>query len=221
MTGVSTYGTIAFAMVEHTGHLILNQPPSNVMDMRFFTELQQLVEEIKRLENLKAMVISGAGRHFSSGAAPDQLVNILSDSSSDDFFKENIHAFEFFTTAPFPVISAIRGVCIGSAMELVLFTHFRFCGEDAVFGLPESSFNLMPGIGGISHMAALAGKARTMELVLRGNMFPAAAALEYGIVDKVLPRREVLPFAFSFAEKISQDYRKEKKVLYLERAHAH
>jgi enoyl-CoA hydratase len=212
------YSTIRFTMNGSTGHLMLNQPPSNRMSVQFFEELRQMTEELRNTE-MKALVISGAGRHFSSGADPDELMNLFGEEKNDAlFFRKNIEAFEFFENAEIPVISVIRGVCIGSALELALFSHFRFCGEDAVFGLPESSFSLMPGIGGISHLIELTGKAKAMELVLRGNTFPASAALEFGIVDRVLPKKELIAFAFRFAGKISGNYHKEKKILYLKRA---
>ncbi|MGE5425419.1 MAG: enoyl-CoA hydratase/isomerase family protein [Syntrophothermus sp.] len=220
MNPATTYHTLRFEMKGNTGLLLLNQPPSNKMNIDFFVELDQLISELKKADSLKALVISGTGRHFSSGASPDELIEKLANGESQDiaFFERNSRAFDFFSSAPFPVISAIRGVCIGSAMEMTLFSHFRFSSDEAVFGLPESGFGLMPGIGGISHLAALTGKARTLELVLRGNMFPAQKALEYGIIDKIIPRKELLDYAFTFAEKIAGNYQKAKKSIYLTRA---
>lgn len=219
MKAKEEYKTIQFTVSDSTGLLLLNQPPSNLMDEQFFLELEDFTERLKDDKTIKALVISGNGRHFSSGSSPDQLIDLLSlnNDTDENFFHRNAASFRYFYEAEIPVISAIKGVCIGSAMELALFSHFRFCGEDAVLGLPESTFGLMPGIGGISRLMAISGKAATIELVLRGNMFAAQEALEYGIADRILSKKELLKFALDFAGSISANYKKEKKQIYLER----
>lgn len=214
------FKTISFELKDGIGNLILDQPPSNSMNTQFFKELEEITTDLKKISELDALIISGRGRHYSSGATLDELMDILireEPQESDLFFKNNVKAFSFFSDCRVPVISAIRGVCIGSAMELALFSHFRFCSDDAVFGMPETTFNLIPGISGISHLIKLSGKARAIELVLRGNMFPAGEALGSGIVDRILPKKELLPFSFAFARSVCREYRKEKKLLYLKR----
>jgi enoyl-CoA hydratase/carnithine racemase len=224
------FNTVLFEFNDGIGHIVINQPPSNTMTVEFFLELGQLVEEIKKLNNLKAIVISGRGRHFSSGAQLDELLNLVNEGNSvdhgqsetvlPDFLKKNFETFLFFEKVNIPVISAIRGACLGSALEFALFTHFRFCGEDAVFGLPETTFNLLPGIGGISRVAMLSGKSRTLELVLRGNIFSAEEALKLNIVDKILPRKKVVDSAIAFARSIMTDYRKGKEKLFIQKMSA-
>ena len=221
------YNTILFDFTDGIGHIVINQPPSNVMTVEFFMELGMLVEKLKKLNGLKAIVISGRGRHFSSGAQLDELLSLVNGARIQDhrervnflpdFLKRNFETFLFFEKVNIPVISAIRGACLGSALEFVLFSHYRFCGEDAVFGLPETTFNLLPGIGGISRVALLSGKSRTLELVLRGNTFSAEEALKLNIVDKILPRKKVVELAIDFARSIMNDYRKGKEKLFIQK----
>ena len=219
--------TIIFEFTEGIGHIIMNQPPSNMMTIEFFSELGQLVAEMKEMTELKAIVISGQGRHFSAGADLDELLNLVDGERSrdhgiktgnlPDILNKNFETFHFFEKLNIPVISAIRGVCIGSALEFALFTHYRFCGEDAVFGLPETTFNLLPGIGGISRIALLSGRSKALELVLRGNTFPAEEALRIKIVDKILPKKKVVGAAIDFAASIMNGYRKGKEKLYIQK----
>ncbi len=221
------YSTLIFEFTEGIGHIIMNQPPSNMMTLEFFSELGMLAKEIKEMQDLKAIVISGQGRHFSSGAQVDELLNLVNgnlinnrgDESNNltDFLNRNFETFLFFEKINIPVISAIRGACLGSALEFALFTHYRFCGEDAVFGLPETTFNLLPGIGGISRVALLSGKSRALELVLRGNTFSAEEALKMNIVDKILPRKKVVEIAIDFAGSIMNGYRKGKEKLFIQK----
>ena len=207
--------------------LEMNQPPSNLMSLRFFSELEGMVSEMKRMNGLEALVISGAGRHFSSGAALDELFSLVDDKESNnpeqaispmlELLTRNNISFLFFEQAQFPVITAIKGVCLGSAMELALFSHFRFCSEDAVLGLPETTFGLMPGIGGISAISAISGQAIAIELALKGNTFTASEAKDFHLVDALFPKKEVIPAAVEFAKSIMRGYRKEKRPLYLQR----
>jgi len=222
---VPTHHTLQLKIVDEVGQLILNQPPSNKMSLDFFKELDDVVDFITRTPEIRALVINGKGRHYSSGAELSSLLNEIRIKSTTDhqenlmeaplFLATNYRTFLGLEKMEIPVVSAIRGVCLGSALELALFSHFRFCGEDAVFGLPESSFNLMPGLGGISKLASLAGKAKTIELVLKGKTFTAEDAIRLNIVDRILPRREVVQRSLVFAKTLIADYRVGKKTLYL------
>lgn len=208
-------------MSDGIGQLVLNRPPGNRMTGEFFSDFNDMVDEMRGMKDLNAIVISSQGRHFSSGADLEELLEQTIDShemneSWVSISEKNYRSFRFFEETDIPVIAAIRGVCIGSAFELALFSHFRFCGEDAVFGLPETTFNLMPGLGGIRKTAALCGQAKAIELVLRGNTFGAEEAKLNHLVDLIVPRRTVVDFALAFARKIRKNYKKQKASLYLQ-----
>jgi enoyl-CoA hydratase/carnithine racemase len=221
----ANYRTLTFELDHGIGHIILDQPPSNKMTVDFFSEFHDLLDGLHSVEEMKALVISGRGRHFSAGADLDQLLSLVRHESRvgpggepvdlSSFLEKNYKTFLSLEALDIPVIAAIRGVCLGSGFELALFCHFRFCGEDALFGLPESTYNLIPGIGGTSRVAHLSGKPRALELVLHGNTFSAEDALGFNLVDKIFPKSEVLEMSFSFVRKIITSYRKEKAKLYL------
>jgi enoyl-CoA hydratase len=218
---IRTQNTISFSLVDGIGHLELCRPPANRMTGEFFAELNERVEDLRVMNDLKALVISSTGRHFSAGADVDELLerNRMPDETDEGWMRQsalNYCSFLFFEESEIPVIAAIRGVCIGSAMELALFCHFRFSGEDAVFGLPETTFNLIPGLGGIRKAASLCGQAKAIELVLRGNTFGAEEAKLNHLVDRIVPRRTVVDYAVAFARKIRKNYRKQKTSLYLQ-----
>jgi enoyl-CoA hydratase len=196
------------------------------MTAEFFSEFNELVDELRGLNGLKAIVISSKGRHFSSGADLEELLEqaVIAGEGNHPEMNENwktiseknYRSFLFFEETEIPVIAAIRGVCIGSAFELALFSHFRFCGEDAVFGLPETTFNLMPGLGGIRKIAAFCGQAKAIELVLKGNTFGAEEAQLNHLVDRIVPKRKVVEFSIAFARKVMKNYKKQKAPLYLQ-----
>jgi len=165
---MNQYKTIRFESDNGIASLLLDQPPSNRMNMELFRELDDLLPRIERSGDTKALIIYGNGRHFSSGTDLSSLLDEIEKNSPvtkvPEFLSRNYQALEILGRLPFPVIASIGGVCLGSAMELALTCHFRFCSSEAVFGLPESTFSLIPGLGGIRKAAALAGKSRTMQL---------------------------------------------------------
>ncbi len=221
------FHTIKWSVVDRIGRLVLNQPPSNTMIVEFFREMTELMEVIVHLQELKAIVIYGNGRHFSSGADLDELLQEIAgedphletgcDEKAVNFLRTNYRALSDFEELPVPVISAIRGVCLGSALELAFFSHFRFCGEEAIFALPETTFNLIPGIGGIHRFAMLAGNAGALDYILTGRTFNAQTALKLGIVDTIWPKKEVVDRAVEFAKKLPERYNKAMRKVYLKR----
>ncbi|OQX73428.1 MAG: hypothetical protein B6D61_12585 [Bacteroidetes bacterium 4484_249] len=208
---------ILWSVESGIGYLLLNNPPGNEMTPAFFNELKELVKNIIPRSKVKAIIISGSGRHFSSGADIDSLLDMVSvkNKTSTDTLASNLQSFRFFENLKIPVISAIRGVCIGSALELAMFSHFRLCGEGAVLGLPESTFGLIPGVGGIQKMNHLARKAKTIELILKGNTFTAEEALQWNIVDLVVEKKHLMEYAKRLAELSADNYRKYNKSDYI------
>ena len=134
---MSTYKTIIWKEIDQIGHLILNQPPSNQMTKPFFDELKHLTQQIIPQSSVKAIVMYGAGRHFSSGVEMNDLFNEIDSQiikkevfDSPLFLEENILSFCFFDELKIPVVAAIQGVCIGSALELAMFCHVRIVAEN-------------------------------------------------------------------------------------------
>lgn len=210
--------TVEWIVEDHIGHLVMNQPPANSMTGEFFHDMGMLKKVIMAIPDLKAILIYGKGRHFSSGADLDELLLMISSGKKAwGSLMTNYTAISFFESLPCPVISLIKGVCLGSAFELALFSHFRFCSNEAVFGLPETTLNLIPGIGGIQRFANLAGKATALDFILTGRTFDAKTACSIGVVDKILPKQELLIKSTEFARWLPENYNPALKSIYLER----
>ncbi len=170
---------------------------------------------------MRAIVIHGKGRHFSSGVDVHTLIDSIFretvlDKSNEiidypPFLHDNVESFTKLLELNIPVVAAIRGVCLGSALELALFSHVRVCSAGAVLGLPESTFNLLPGCGGIQRMTEICGIAKSMELILTGRTFSADEALSLNVVDVVVPNKEVIEFSMRIAREISSDFELCKK----------
>ncbi|MCK9613251.1 MAG: enoyl-CoA hydratase/isomerase family protein [Bacteroidales bacterium] len=195
----------------------LNRPPSNSMGKTMFHELKIICEKIQKNTSLQAVIISGSGRHFSSGADVDDLLSHPGSdfSSAEDFFTINSFVFETIRKLKIPVIAIIKGVCIGVATELALSCHFRFAAPNIIIGSPESGFNLMPGCGGTYYLSELVDKKNSIEILLGGKNLNAGEALELGIVDIVINKSLIFEAAVSFAKNISVDYNFSLRQAYL------
>lgn len=215
MPGSFTGNKISWEVQDEIGYISLVDPPENRMNSVFFKEFAYVANNIIPVSSASAVIISGSRRHFSSGAALDDLFKVIKQKSYTTL-AENYAVFKTLNKLQIPVIAAIRGVCIGAALELALHCHFRLCAEDSILGLPESSFGIIPGLDGISKMMELTGKANTIELVLTGQHFTVRDALKWHIVDEVLPKRIVLEKATQLAKMSAIKYRKYNKRNYLQ-----
>jgi enoyl-CoA hydratase/carnithine racemase len=219
--------SLSWNIRDGVGYLMLNQPPANPMTLGFFLELDGLTKMIKKTQGLKGIIISGQGRHFSSGADLKELTGSINDQLKingngaihpyPEFMHRNLESLKFFNDLKIPVIAAIKGVCIGSAFELSLFCHFRFCTSNVVLGLPESTYGLMPGLGGIQQLFGGVDKARVMEIVIKGETFNENEAMKIGIIDRIIPKDRLTDSAVKLVEIASLNYRRYNKKEYLQR----
>lgn len=216
------FKTLNWKVSEGIGFLELRQPPSNRMDRIFFDELHELTTRLIPSEMPAALIIHGSGRHFSSGADIDDLLRGVADSPEiagntdvPDFLVHNNKSFLFFSELNIPVIAAVQGVCLGSALELALFCHFRICSDNALLALPELSFNLMPGCGGTQTLPLICGRNTALQLMLEGRSMDAAEALKLGIADQVVSKKELLASAITLAKQLMTNYHRDKRSYYL------
>jgi len=220
-----SYNKVKWSIEDGIGYLVLSQPPANAMTLDFFGEIDELTRKIKTIKGLKGIIIRGQGRHFSSGADLNELTDSINEKSKvndngkiiqyPEFMLRNLTNLKFFNDLKIPVIAAIKGVCIGSAFELALFSHFRLCNGNAVLGLPESTYGLMPGLGGIQLLLEHVTKARAMDLVFRGATFNAEEAMKTGIIDRIFPKDQLPVAAERLVEIAGLNYRKYNKNEYL------
>src|SRR5699024_4334796 len=98
--------------------------------------------------------------------------------------------------------AAVNGYALGGGLELVMAAHFRIASENARLGLPETSLGLIPGYGGTQRLTQLVGKGRAFEMIMTAGMITADQALDYGLVNHVVPLEELMGKAEEIAHKI-------------------
>jgi enoyl-CoA hydratase/carnithine racemase len=202
------FKTLTLRILDKIGFIELNQPPSNSMTKLFFHEIRELADILLNKDEVKGIIITGTGRHFSSGADINDLLSFDSTDPklAEDFYIANSQTFQRFYTAKIPVVAAIKGVCIGSGMELAMACHFRFASDSLLMGFPESGFNLMPGCGGSVYLSELLCRKDVMELLLSGRNLNIQEAMDLGIIDCKANKNELLEKAVTFVKEIMNNY---------------
>jgi enoyl-CoA hydratase len=189
---------------ENVGFLTINRPEKmNALSQELTAELSLLLEEIENDDELRVIVITGAGdKAFMAGADINELVDRdarlgrrVSRERQEIFSRiENLHV---------PVIAAVNGYALGAGLELALACSIRICSEKAQFGAPEVKLGIIPGDGGTQRLPRLVGQGRAMEMIITGDFIDAQEAYRTGLVNKVFPPEKLKEEAMELAEKIA------------------
>jgi len=186
------------------GLLEINNPPQNYLEQPEFVKLDELKKFVGT--EIKALVISGTGRHFSAGADIELIKKQIKDVNAFQEQMENGNRLlNSIDDLGIPVFAAISGVCFGAGLEIALACDIRICDESALFAFPEVNNDLFPGLGGVSRLIQLTGKSIALELVLEGDMINAKKASELQIVDKVVKKKQALGYSIVHAKKITNN----------------
>jgi enoyl-CoA hydratase len=148
------------------------------------------------------LVLTGAGNEtFCSGADLEEGVGgLLSGEITFDPLPRR-----WFSHCYKPIIAAVNGFATGGGMELVLLTDLRIAAENASFGLPEVRWGLVPQFGGCCNLPHQIPHCRAMEILLTGDRISAEEALQFGLVNRVVPREELMSSAMQMAERLCQN----------------
>lgn len=198
MTAVAALPPVALDVRDGIGVLSLNAPPRNEMDDVFITALLEILQRELPAQRLQGLIVQGSGRHFSSGADLPQLLERFRTRPYADNLRLSLRltdALQTLSEAPFPVVAAVNGCCLGSGLELALACQVRLAAPNAVFCAPETSLQVMPGCGACIRLPQLIGRGAALDLILSGRLLSAEEALRLGLVDAILERSELLPAA--------------------------
>src|SRR5699024_4713676 len=170
---------LSFSINEKVGMLTLKGPKGNQMTNNLINDLIEVFSEYVFPSDIHGLIIKGHGRHFSSGADVDELIDKVIDNSIIEggkvlsypiWFIKNKSIFCGINKMKIPVITAVKGFCIGSGLELALSGHIRICAEGSIIGFPESTFGLLPGATGTYRAFEILGLGNEVTMVLDGQL---------------------------------------------------
>jgi len=175
---------------ENIAVVTLNRPEVlNALNTEILQELGSAMEEIKKDDKVRAVVITGAGRAFSAGAdlseAPTDEAGARKRIELGQEIYDKIEDFEK------PVIAAINGYAIAGGLELALACDIRIAAENAQFGFVETNVGLIPSWGGVIRLPKVVGRGKAAELILTAQRIDAKEAERIGLINKVVPPDEL------------------------------
>jgi len=205
-----------YSLEAHVGHLRLtNEPKLNAMGPEFWDGMAARMAEIDADREVRALVITGAGRAFTAGLDLMEMMPRLpigTDGNPDGLRQARLHqlirdmqgAITSVERSRVPVIAAIHGHCIGGGVDLATACDIRICSADANFSVREVRLAMVADVGTLQRLPAIVGQGVARELAFTGRDFDAAYAEGIGLVSRVLPDREALhAAAFELAGQIA------------------
>jgi enoyl-CoA hydratase len=183
--------------------LAINRPQAgNAVMGQDLVALAAAVRDAQRDPGVRVIVISGSGpKFFCTGSDISELSGGLPDIGVHlGKWHELVDRLE---ASEKPVIAALNGLAVGGGLEIALACHRRIAADHARVGLPELKVGLFPAAGGVRRLTRLIGAAKTLDLVLGGEILPAAAAHALGIVDQVVPAAELESAVDASAQKLA------------------
>ncbi len=189
------------------GRLTLNRPESlNAWTAAFGAELKSVIEGEAADPSVRALLITGAGRGFSSGADLKEGFDPAEDGMPD-VRKELLHIYHPIIAGvrrlEKPVVAAVNGPAVGIGASLAFACDLVLAAESAYFGLAFVNIGLMPDGGSTLFVPAAVGKARALQMALLGERVDSARALEWGLVNYVYPDDRLLDEAGTLLNRLA------------------
>ena len=203
VNSMSSFEVIIYEKQDGIAYVTLNRPKAlNAYNIKMRDELYEVLGAIKDDAEVEVVILKGAGeKAFCAGAdltefltAPPPVFARRARFDRDIWGR--------FLSVEQPVIAAMHGYVLGSGIEMSLCCDIRLASDDARFGLPEPGLGIIPAAGGSQTLPRAIGTAPALEILLSGRWIDAREALKLKLVNRVLPRTDLLPAAEKLAKQI-------------------
>lgn len=196
-----TYNNIITETRGKVGLIQLNRPQAmNAFNLAMLAEVFDALEVFDKNESVGAIVVTGNEKAFAAGA---DIKEMADQSYVEMITSGHVEIWNRIRDIKKPVIAAVSGYALGGGCEFVLSCDMIIASESAKFGQPEITIGIIPGAGGTQRLARLLGKHLAMEMVINNRTLSANEALQFGLVNRVVPVEGYLESAMAFAEEIA------------------
>lgn len=199
--GTMTYANILTETRKKVGLIQLNRPQAmNAFNLAMLAEVFDALETFDKNDSVLAIVVTGNEKAFAAGA---DIKEMADQSYVEMLTKGYVEIWDKILTIKKPVIAAVSGWALGGGCEFAISCDMIIASESAKFGQPEITIGVIPGAGGTQRLARILGKYLTMEMVINNRTLSANEALQFGLVNRVVPVKGYLESAVAFAEEIA------------------
>jgi enoyl-CoA hydratase len=183
----------------------IDHPPVNALSAPLLEELEGEIDRLDHDEGVRAIVLTGAGeRAFVAGADISEFPSLREAANEEGGSARGIQKLGArMDAARKPFVAAIHGFCLGGGLELAMCCDIRVASEDAQLGQPEIKLGLIPGGGGTQRLPRLVGLGRALLLNMTGEFIDARTAYDWGLVERVVPKEELVDTALGLARTIA------------------
>ncbi|PYN46126.1 MAG: enoyl-CoA hydratase [Candidatus Rokuibacteriota bacterium] len=178
----------------------LDRPPLNLFEPTLIRAVRESFDALAADRSTRLVVVVGAGRAFTAGMDV-RVLRDLDVGRARELITTLHDAIAVVHRAPFPVIAAVNGPCLGAGFELALACDLRVAAASASFGLPEVRVGV-PSVIQAALLPPMVGPSRAAEMLLTGAPITAATALDWGLVNRVVPDDRLRPAAEELAAAI-------------------
>jgi len=187
------YQTILTEAKEQIFYITINREDRlNALNIQTLTDIKNAVLSIYEDSNIRGVIITGKGnKAFAAGADIEEFANFNIEEGTK-MSAEGHAVLRAIDNCPKPVIAAVNGFALGGGNELAMACHIRVATENAKFGQPEVNLGITPGYAGTQRLAQLIGKGRALEILMTADMISATKALEFGLVNHVVPQDQLI-----------------------------
>ena len=182
--------------------LTLDHPPVNVLSRPVLEALSERLEQAENDREVHVVVLASAAEKAFAAGADIREMAALDPAAARVHGERGQGVTRQIERLPLPVIAAVHGVCLGGGCEVALACDLIVASEDAQFGQPEINLGVMPGWGGTQRLIRRIGEGRARRWIYTGRSVPARDAESQGLVDRVVPRNELLGTAITLADEI-------------------
>ncbi|AZC24500.1 MULTISPECIES: crotonase/enoyl-CoA hydratase family protein [Pseudomonas] len=191
---MSEYQAFRVELADNIAHVQINRPEKiNAMNAAFWTEIVDIFRWIDDTDAVRVVVLSGAGKHFSSGIDLMLLAGVANELGKDvgrnaRLLRRKIlelqSSFNAVDNCRKPVLAAIQGYCLGGAIDLISACDMRYAAADAQFSIKEIDIGMAADVGTLQRLPRIIGDGMLRELAYTGRTFGAEEALDIGLVNR-------------------------------------
>lgn len=201
-------GRILTVKEGHLGWLIFDNPQKrNAINYQMWQRIPEALEELNNDEDIRVIIIRGAGeKAFTAGADISEFKTLRNSSkTSDGYNKVTKAAYQGIKYSPKPVVAMIQGFCIGGGLGIALQSDLRISSDEAIFGIPAVKRGIAYGYDGISDLVDIVGPAIAKEVFFTGRNYEANLALKMGLIHHMVEKEALEDFVRDYCLEIASN----------------
>jgi enoyl-CoA hydratase len=191
---------VRYEVAGQVATVTLDRPEKlNAMDRQMFGELEAAAASAAGDPTVRAVVVTGAGRAFSSGLDVAEFAAMSDPAAAERVVADLQRAISAVELLPKPVVAAVNGLAFGGGLQLAIACDLRLASDRAEFASMEMRWAIVPDMGGTERLPRLVGLGRAKELIFTGRPVGADEALRIGLVNRVVPAHDLATEAAELA----------------------